>query len=142
MEKRGGFKDSIAGKRVEIARPKHTLNAAPRNSTTTQSINKQAHAFSQKNRGGRSPGEAQLCKHKSLTAADSSGDISDHADRAWEHMPFLQTREISDKGRLGLAWHGLARLGPNKWNDLQHRQGSVIPRYAQRGREEDIKATD
>lgn len=43
---------------------------------------------------------------------------------------------------LGLAWLGLARLGPNKWNDLQHRQGSVIPRYAQRGREEDIKATD
>ncbi|TMS21767.1 hypothetical protein E3U43_015740 [Larimichthys crocea] len=76
----------------------------------SQSMNRPTHSH-RKTEGGRSPGEAQLCKHKSLTAADSSGDISDHADRAWEHMPFLQTREISDKGRLGLAWHGLAWLG-------------------------------
>lgn len=48
--------------------------------------------------------------------------------QAWQHMPFTHKREVT--GRLGLVV---------QWNDLQHRQGSVIPHYAQRDREETLR---
>lgn len=63
-------------------------------------------------------------------SSDSTGSISVRVTLLTAMAPWVICRRETSDRRLGVAHEG---------NDVQHRQGSVIPRCAQRGREETLR---